>query len=308
MNSDREASLRQSAIEVRAPVNPSPDCVRTATATATANMVGLCSLTGKSPGTTPDELKEQVVVQQEASVTLQWLTALSDYATALSAITDATDRAALVDAEGKLAVSVKALAKQHDEALKAKAKAGDARAKSTPPIGDAAAASVGLIASAANAILDRQRLQALKVAVNQADGPVQLLAGYIGEEQKILQDIRRASLTQYATELTVGLGPASPTDAYTKSLDKAISATQQVNTLDGARPEEAADKMASAHTKVRDAINSGKGQDLLAIQSITEFLAAAQAVHEGFTRTTGEIIAGSREVTLADMRWNPWQM
>ncbi len=288
--SDRESSFRQSAIEARAAVSPSPDCPSNK---PSPDLVGLCTLIGQARGTTPDEIKESIAVQQQASVALQWLSALADYGAALTAITDATDRAALVDAQGKLAASVKALAKQRDDAVVAKAKAGDTKAAATPLIGDGAAASVNLIASAANAILDRQRLQALREAVDQADGPVQILAGYIGEEQVILQDNQRADLSQFATELTVGLGPTSAAGTYEKQLDQAIAVTQKIDAVAGTNPKQAATKMAEAHGALRDAIASGKGQDLAAIELVTEFVAAATAVHDGFAKTAGGAAAGS---------------
>lgn len=285
---DREASLRYFAIAARTPVVPSPDCIE-----PTPDGVGLCSMVGLSRGTLPAEIREQVEVEQAAAPALQWLTALARYAAALAAITDATDRAALVADQEKLAAAVQALARQHDEALVARAKAGDAGAKATPLLGDAAAASVGAIASAADAALDRQRLQALKAAVDQADGPVQVLAALIGDDQAAIQAKRRASLAQYATEVTERLGPVSTPASYARRLDIAIAATQQINAIAAADPRQAALKMAQAHHALREAIDAGKGQDLQAIELLTEFVAAAGAVRDGFKETAGSALADS---------------
>jgi hypothetical protein len=289
--SDRETSFRNSAMAARTQVSPSPDCV--SETVSISEPVGVCTLIGKATGTTAEELKESVAVEQQAAVALTWLTVLEDYGAALKAITDATDRAALVDAQGKLAASIEMLAKQHDDAVIAKAKAGDAKAAKKPLIADAAAASAGLISAATRAFLDRQRLEALEVAVKQGDEPVRTLAGYIGEVQLIIQDTRRAELTQYATELTSGLGPASNPDAYEAALDKALAATAVVDSMAGANPQRAAEKMAEAHGELLKAVTSGKGQSLTAIQSITEFVAAATAVREGFGKTPADILSGS---------------
>jgi hypothetical protein len=288
--SDRETILRNSAATARTPVFPSPDCL---SKPVLPQSVGVCTLTGKAPGTTTAELKASVDVERNAAVALTWLTVLDDYGAALTAITDATNRAALVDAQGKLAASIKALAKQHDDAVIAKAEAGDAKAAKKPLIGDAAAASAGLIAAATSAILDRQRLEALEVAVKQADEPVRTLAFYIGDEQVLLQDAARGRLTQYATRLTNGLGPASEPDDYEAALDKALAATTELDAIIGANPQRAADKMAEAHGELLKAVTSGKGQSLTAIESITEFVAAATAVRDAFGKTAADALSGS---------------
>ncbi len=286
MISDRETSLRNSAAAVRTPVSPSPGCTD-------PKSVGVCTLTGEAPGTTPDDLKESVDVERRAAVALTWLKVLADYAAALAAITDSTDKAALVDAQGKLAASIIALAKQHDDAVIAKAKEGDANAKEKPLIADAAAASAGLIAAATSAILDRQRLEALEVAVKQADEPVRTLAFYIGDEQVTIQATRRADLTDYATLLAVGLGLASDPDDYEAVLDKALAATTEADAIIGANPRRVADKMAEAHGELLKAVTSGKGQSLMAIESITEFVAEATALRDAFGKTAADALSGS---------------
>ena len=219
---------------------------------------------------------------------LGWLNVLSDYSAALVAVTDATDRAALVDAQGKLAASVKALAQQHDDAVIARASAGDAEAASKPLIAETAAASAGLIAAITNAILDQQRLAVLKAAVQDADELVGTLAHYIGEEQVAIQASRSSNLANYASRLTVELGPASERAEYDSAIDKALAATSEVDAIIGANPRRAAEKMANAHKALANAVASGKGQSLIAIESITDFVAAATAVRDSLGRTVAE--------------------
>ena len=133
------------------------------------------------------------------------------------------------------AASVKALAKQRDDAVVAKAKAGDAKAAATPLIGDGAAASVNLIASAAKR---DPRSTALSRPCRRPSTKTELSCpvyepGYIGEEQVILQDVQRVDLTQFATKLTAGLGPTSPSATYEKQLDQAISVRKKTTPSPG---------------------------------------------------------------------------
>lgn len=292
--SDRETDLRNSAVAARTTLTPSPDCTnKTSPPPPTVKLVGACTLTGRAPGTTPDDLRESIAVEQQAMPALGWLKVLTDYGAALAAITDATDRAALVDAQGKLAAAAKAVAKQRDDAVIARAKAGDAEAAAKPLIADGVAAGVSLISLAFNAILDRQRLVALERAVRLTDEPVQVLAGYIGEVQTIIKDTRRAGLTDYASRQTRTAGSATKPDIYQADFDKAFAATKGVDALIGANPQQAADKMAKAHHDLFVAVTSRRGQSLVAIESITEFVAAATAVRDGFAKTAAEAASGS---------------
>src|SRR3954462_14394055 len=72
--SDREIDLRNSAIAARTTLVPSPDCTNTANPPPpTVKLVGVCTLTGKAPGTTPDDLHESIDVEQRATPALGWL-------------------------------------------------------------------------------------------------------------------------------------------------------------------------------------------------------------------------------------------
>ena len=51
--------------------------------------------------------------------------------------------------------------------------------------------------------------------------------------------------------------------------------------------------MAEAHGELLKAVTSGKGQSLTAIESITEFVAAATAVRDAFGKTAADALSGS---------------
>lgn len=212
-------------------------------------------------------------VQKTRADTQKVLTVLGDYAHALVAVTNASDRTAFDAAVGRLSGSVAGLA----------AVAGAA----APGAGALAPAAVNLVGWVFGTALDQERFDTLKRGVNAAAGPVRSIATTLGIGLEAIDDARRMVLYEEARDLVARLGPSLGPAAYQQRLGQAEA---MIGVLDGLRqadPAGAAASLAKAHDALVAAVNDPRRNEAALVKAIGTFLDQAAAVQAALSASPG---------------------
>jgi hypothetical protein len=209
--------------------------------------------------------------------TLEAVKALTDYAHALQAVTNAADRAAFDSAAARLNASVTALG------------------KAAGPQGAAASAAFSagfnIFAWVLGQALDQERFDTLKQDVNLAAGPVQSIAHGLGAQLDAISQARQLVLYDTINALIKPLGPGYKnyaTREATASQTKALLVQ-----LEQATPSQVTDALIKAHDALRDAINDPKGSFGNFATAVGEFAELAEALKGALTAPASAKVSSS---------------
>lgn len=200
--------------------------------------------------------------------------ALSDYADALAAITNAADREALAAAQGSLATALEGATKV----------AG----------GDPAQLSAvsGFLMSAHTAFLDHRRYEALRRSVLAAEDPVATIAAALGENLEAIRQARGSALGASTAWLSQTTGtPVGASSLYAQRLDAmgvgyherlaALQAGVAANeALRRGNPKAAAADLAKAHAALAAALRDNGRQTTTVLVAMQDFADSAKALRE----------------------------
>jgi hypothetical protein len=263
LNADRAAVEQRLLIEDRANVGLTPSCgVAVSNDPASKPPCGLVRLAQPISAPTrpaPDAADDP---EQSASVEKK-LEVLTDYVHALSAVTNAADRAV-----SQLSGAVKGFA------------------AFAPGIGQAAPAAVDLLGWLVGTALDQQRFATLRhnvllveTPVKEGDEPpIHVVAETVGVALETIGFERRKVLYQEAGILVWRLGPGLTEDAYRQRLTE-MSAL--VGTLEGLRrnsPAAAVKALETAHQSLAVALQNPKPDMLALVKAIGELKSKVDAL------------------------------
>jgi len=193
--------------------------------------------------------------------------ALSEYAAALAAVTNAEDRQALDAAQAGLKQSVTALAVR-------------ARAEGTSKAELGAVAD--LFALGLGTLLDARRYEVLRGGVLDAKEPVSTLGQALGETLDALRAARARELQLAASRLSTGLGPRMDAGAYAARLDALRSRVATLEALRRADPRQAAADMVAAHDALARALADRSRQAKAVADAVKVFVEKAKALGDAF--------------------------
>jgi hypothetical protein len=231
--------------------------------------------------TAPKPSRSGAHFEQLRPKTMAALKVLKEYAKALAAVTNATDRAAYDAAVAQLAGAVGDLAKNAEVVA--------------PGIGAVSTAAVNVLGWMVGTALDQQRFDSLRTGINlvgkplpddknpDPDSPIHIVARTFGDGLEALQQARMESLTDEANALTAGLKHDLSTAAYRQRM---IEAQAIVATLDAVRKADArgaAQDLADAHDKLVEAVNDPARSYSSLVTSIGSFADKVAAVHAALT-------------------------
>jgi hypothetical protein len=262
----RNAALRTEWVTRRAQLAISPECQIAPDSVATPALPTLVATTANDtchllePGATlpqPDQAEKEAATAQPIAE------ALSAYAAALTAITTAQDRTDFDAAVGKLTDAVNGLAPDSSHAK--------------------IAASSGFLTSLFGAALDARRLTALRSAVDQAQGLLEVLAPTLG---LALDALRMDSASRHNDEiarLLTALGQPHLSEAdYSARLTALQTEVAALETLRAAHPRQAAQRLVAAHDALRRALHSDARQAEAVMTALQQFADEAGKLRDAF--------------------------
>ncbi len=193
------------------------------------------------------------------------ISALRNYAHALSAVANAADRAAFDAAVTQLSGAVGDIAK-----------AANAVA---PGAGTIAPAAINLAGWVVGAALDTDRLDALKQAVNACDGPVHGVATTLGIGLGSVANASRDLLNQEASLLVSPLGASANDATYKSRYVQAMTIIASINAIRQNDPDAAAKSLSDAHHALVGAVNDPKREYAGLVKAIGDFVDKAAALN-----------------------------
>ncbi len=211
-------------------------------------------------------------VQKTRAATRKALSVLKDYAHALAAVTNASDRTAFDGAVTQLSGSVSNLAKFADAAA--------------PGASTIAPAVVNIAGWLVGTALDQDRFDSLRRAVNAAASPVHSVATTLGIGLETIGDARRMVLYEETRDLAARLGPSLNDAAYKQQLTEAEAA---IGVLDGLRqsdPPGTADSLGKAHDALVAAVNDPSRNYANLMKAVGDFSDKAAALQTALSASS----------------------
>jgi hypothetical protein len=194
--------------------------------------------------------------------------ALKRYATALKAITNASDRTALDAATSKVAASFAGVTGAVPVAA---------------PVGLVGSAVINLVGWIIGTALDNERFHALSWAVNTQQKNVATIATGLGDH---MDDVIRAHdslLFGDANKAAERVGPASRN--YVAAYDGVGTSVADINSLK-ANPRKTAQALIDAHDKLVDAVNDPNRQLQSLEQDVAKFAELASALRDASSKSS----------------------
>jgi hypothetical protein len=236
---DRAAQLDLTLTSTRSKVVMSSSCLVPVSPT-NQNPCTIYQFRGAAPALT--------TIEQKRAQTMAALSVVQGYAQALSAVTNATDRATYDSAVGQLSSAVGTLAK--------------AAGPVAPELSTIAPAGVNLVGWLVGTALDEQRLDSLKAGVTAASTPLpngavpfDYVVSVLGDGLFALSQQRQAVLIAEENILIDRLGPSLNEAAYTQGLSSAHAVVSVLDGLRQANPTAATAALVKAHQALLAALN-----------------------------------------------------
>ena len=190
--------------------------------------------------------------------------ALSDYSSALAAVTNAADRESLTAAQTKFKTAVQGLA-------------SEAAGKAVPAVGPA----VDLLNALTAAFLDQQRYEILRSGVSTAREPVAILGKTLAGTLGGIWMVRANELRDAANAEVRNLGTGAD---YPARLKRAREKVTALETLRSKNPAIAATDMVAAHDALAKALTDDSRQVEAVATAVGTFAAQAKAVKDAFAK------------------------
>ncbi|MEL6780838.1 MAG: hypothetical protein AAFO51_00570 [Pseudomonadota bacterium] len=220
--------------------------------------VGLsgCRLTDATPTDFERELLTvRAEVDAERAKVVPTLKALNSYGRSLGAVTNAADSASLAAAQGDLNAALERLVTT----------AGGAEA--APKVGVVASLFSGILRS----VLEQQRYDTLKDGTAEAQGYLEILKKQLAANLTVLHVSLQNELALQIRSAETSLEAAKSRKVYAERLAILADLADRLAALQRADPAKLVTKMVDAHTGLRDALQTGKGQTVAVLQNIREF-------------------------------------
>ena len=215
-----------------------------------------CELTTSTPGVRKPEKYLATATVYEAALDLR------AYASALEAVSNAADRAALQKAQGETLAALEGLGTRLGTAGAAQLQAGGA-----------------LFNLAVTAELDRRRLAALRTAVRGAHPMVQRRGDELGQGLSTLRRAQIAQLYRRSSDLAATLTPELAADTYEAQVRRLQSLVDENERLRKTEPLKAATALVDAHGALLAALNDPGRQGLAVAAAVKTFADAARELH-----------------------------
>ena len=220
------------------------------------------------------EIKErdQLIAQTQVA------TSLKNYANALAGIVDANDSEALAQSASNACSSTQGLFSAASTIKPDEDLSDEEKAEKTEKLKkekEAISAVCGLVTTIGTTFLDRKRLKVLKEVVNKSDEKVSLLAVFLADTTRRIDNIifeeNRDNVQDSAKESLDKQG-----EEYFSVMESTLKHKETLEGLLKSASGEVFLSMAKAHHKLMEAVNDPKTQLDAAIKSIENFLTAAE--------------------------------
>jgi hypothetical protein len=222
------------------------------------------------------------LIEQQRGRTMAALAVLSGYAHALTAVTNAADRAAYDLAVAQLSGAVGALAQNADAVA--------------PGASTVAPAAVNLFGWLVGTALDEQRFQSLKAGVTAAgaptangESPVSRVATTLGIGLFALSEARQQVLVAEVQILVARLDPSLSDGAYRDGLSEAQSVVAVLDGLRQADATAAAKSLVAAHDALLAAVNDPARNYPALLKTVSDFADRAAALQGALAATAKPI-------------------
>jgi hypothetical protein len=215
----------------------------------------------------PQPAQSDTALVSSRPKTLEAIKALTDYAHALQAVTNAADRAAFDSAAARLNASVTAL--------------GQAAGPQGAAASAAFSAGFNIFAWVFGQALDQERFDTLEQDVNLAAGPVQSIARGLGTALDAISQARQLVLYDTVNALIKPLGPGYRNYAAREAIASQTKAL--LVQLEQTTPSQVTDALIKAHDALRDAVNDPKGSFGNFATAVSKFADLAEALKSALT-------------------------